>query len=175
MLLSSSPPPPPSSSRPHHLLLQGSASMAHLHPFPSSFTQFGPASVHQPSRSVLGGSLCASTTGPISCRPSLGPSVRGPTLAAGGSSSLPVQSMTRVAVGPYVKGSTGEVYELIEQLQSALFGGVYRARGLSTGKDYAVKVLHKRELARIQREAKDNRNIEFCEMPLSEVTFASKM
>ncbi|KAF4682513.1 hypothetical protein FOZ60_010448 [Perkinsus olseni] len=83
--------------------------------------------------------------------------------------------MTRVAVGPYVKGSTGEVYELIEQLQSALFGGVYRARGLSTGKDYAVKVLHKRELARIQREAKDNRNIEFCEMPLSEVTFASKM
>ncbi|KAF4686158.1 hypothetical protein FOZ60_005598 [Perkinsus olseni] len=150
--------------------------MAHLHhPFPSSFTQFGPASVHQPSRSVFGGSLCASTTGPISCRPPLGPSVRGPTLAAGESPSLPVQSVTRVAVGPYVKGSTGEVYELIEQLQSALFGGVYRARGLSTGKDYAVKVLHKRELARIQREAKDNRNIEFCEMPLSEVAFASKM
>ncbi|KAF4656004.1 hypothetical protein FOL47_009195 [Perkinsus chesapeaki] len=84
--------------------------------------------------------------------------------------------MARVAVGPYVKGSKGEVYELIEQLQSALFGGVYRARGLTTGRDYAVKVLHKQELARIEREAtKTHRGIEFCERPLSEVMFASKM
>ncbi|EER01769.1 hypothetical protein Pmar_PMAR017998 [Perkinsus marinus ATCC 50983] len=83
--------------------------------------------------------------------------------------------MGRVTVGPCVNGSAGEVYELIEQLQSALFGGVYRARGLKSGRDYAVKVLHKRELSRIQNEARGDRNVEFCEMPLSEVTFAAKM
>lgn len=54
-------------------------------------------------------------------------SVRGPA-AVGGTQSpvLPVESMGRVTVGPCVNGSAGEVYELIEQLQSALFGGVYR-------------------------------------------------
>lgn len=92
-------------------------------------------------------------------------SVRG--AARVGGPTLPVAG--RAAVGPYVKGSTGEVYELIEQLQSALFGGVYRvgwvaregyrghrpqARGLKSGRDYAVKVLHKRELAKMHREAR---------------------
>ncbi|EER20565.1 MAP kinase-interacting serine/threonine-protein kinase, putative [Perkinsus marinus ATCC 50983] len=98
-------------------------------------------------------------------------SVRG--AARVGGPTLPVAG--RAAVGPYVKGSTGEVYELIEQLQSALFGGVYRARGLKSGRDYAVKVLHKRELAKMHREARGHRNVELCEMPLSEVTYASKM
>lgn len=56
-------------------------------------------------------------------------------------------------------------------LQSALFGGVYEAKGRSTGKDFAIKVLHKSELQKVE----ENNSIEFCEVPLSEIKFADVM
>lgn len=73
-------------------------------------------------------------------------------------------------VGPNVKGKREE-YQLIRRLQSALFGGVYEARGRSSGKDFAIKVLHKSELAKAQ----ECNSIEFCEAPLSEIRFAELM
>lgn len=73
-------------------------------------------------------------------------------------------------VGPNILGSHEE-YQLIRQLQTALFGGVYEAKGLSTGKEFAIKVLHKTELAKAQ----ETNSIEFCEIPLSELKFAEDM
>merc|ERR1719456_2118798 len=73
-------------------------------------------------------------------------------------------------VGPNVMGSKEE-YQLVKSLQSALFGGVYEARGLSTRRDFAIKVLHKSEM----NKAKRANSMEFCEVPLSEVRFAEPM
>lgn len=73
-------------------------------------------------------------------------------------------------VGPNIMGAREE-YQLIKNLQSALFGGVYEARGLSSNRDYAIKVLHKSEMARVQETS----SIEFCEVPLSELKFAKVM
>eukprot|EP00443_Scrippsiella_acuminata_P014240 CAMPEP_0115244558 /NCGR_PEP_ID=MMETSP0270-20121206/40046_1 /TAXON_ID=71861 /ORGANISM="Scrippsiella trochoidea, Strain CCMP3099" /LENGTH=829 /DNA_ID=CAMNT_0002659691 /DNA_START=6 /DNA_END=2493 /DNA_ORIENTATION=+ len=73
-------------------------------------------------------------------------------------------------VGPNVQG-TREEYQLVRRLQTALFGGVYEARGMSSGRDYAIKVLHKSELTKAQETS----SIEFCEVPLSEIRFAELM
>merc|ERR1719253_473856 len=73
-------------------------------------------------------------------------------------------------VGPNVQG-TLEEYQLVRRLQSALFGGVYEAKGLTTNRDYAIKVLHKSELTKAQESS----SIEFCEVPLSEIRFAELM
>jgi len=73
-------------------------------------------------------------------------------------------------VGPNVKGHREE-YQLVRRLQSALFGGVYEAKGLSSGRDFAIKVLHKSELSKAQ----ESNSIEFCEVPLSEIRFAELM
>lgn len=56
-------------------------------------------------------------------------------------------------------------------LQSALFGGVYEARGRTSGREFAIKVLHKSEL----QKAEESNSIEFCEVPLSEIEFAEAM
>ena len=47
--------------------------------------------------------------------------------------------------------------------RSALFGGVYEATGLDSKDAFAVKVLHKSELA------KSPPTLQFCEVPLSEI------
>uniref|UniRef100_A0A6T0VEZ7 Protein kinase domain-containing protein n=1 Tax=Alexandrium monilatum TaxID=311494 RepID=A0A6T0VEZ7_9DINO len=73
-------------------------------------------------------------------------------------------------VGPNVRGKREE-YQLVRRLQSALFGGVYEAKGLSSGRDFAIKVLHKSELSKAQ----ETNSIEFCEVPLSEIHFAELM
>merc|ERR1719359_1194667 len=73
-------------------------------------------------------------------------------------------------VGPNIMG-TKEEYQLVRRLQSALFGGVYEAKGLSTNRDFAIKVLHKSELTKAQ----ETTSIEFCEVPLSEIRFAEAM
>mmetsp|Transcript_22337 Transcript_22337/g.47632 ORF Transcript_22337/g.47632 Transcript_22337/m.47632 type:complete len:817 (-) Transcript_22337:42-2492(-) len=73
-------------------------------------------------------------------------------------------------VGPNVRGKREE-YLLVRRLQSALFGGVYEAKGLTSGRDFAIKVLHKSELSK----AEETSSIEFCEVPLSEIRFAELM
>eukprot|EP00933_Yihiella_yeosuensis_P042084 TRINITY_DN36585_c0_g1_i1.p1 TRINITY_DN36585_c0_g1~~TRINITY_DN36585_c0_g1_i1.p1 ORF type:complete len:791 (-),score=157.32 TRINITY_DN36585_c0_g1_i1:188-2560(-) len=73
-------------------------------------------------------------------------------------------------VGPNIKGQREE-YQLVMHLQSALFGGVYEAKGLSSKRDFAIKVLHKSEL----QKAQETSSIEFCEVPLSEIKFANVM
>lgn len=73
-------------------------------------------------------------------------------------------------VGPNVQG-TREEYQLVRRLQSALFGGVYEAKGLTSNRDFAIKVLHKSELTKAQ----ESTSIEFCEVPLSEIRFAELM
>jgi len=73
-------------------------------------------------------------------------------------------------VGPNVQGNREE-YQLVRRLQSALFGGVYEAKGLSSNRDFAIKVLHKSELTKAQESS----SIEFCEVPLSEIRFAELM
>jgi len=87
----------------------------------------------------------------------------------GSSSQQPNGSMPKV-VGPNVQGHREE-YQLVRRLQSALFGGVYEAKGLSSGRDFAIKVLHKSELSKAQ----ESTSIEFCEVPLSEIRFADLM
>lgn len=73
-------------------------------------------------------------------------------------------------VGPNVTGKR-ETYQLVRRLQSALFGAVYEAKGLTSGRDFAIKVLHKSELSKAQ----ESTSIEFCEVPLSEIRFAELM
>jgi len=73
-------------------------------------------------------------------------------------------------VGPNVQGNREE-YQLVRRLQSALFGGVYEAKGLTSNRDFAIKVLHKSELTKAQ----ESTSIEFCEVPLSEIRFAELM
>jgi len=80
------------------------------------------------------------------------------------------ESSDQKVVGPNVMGKREE-YQLTRHLMSALFGGVYEAKGLSSGKDFAIKVLHKSEVSRTE----ELRSIEFCEVPLSEVRFAELM
>merc|ERR1719221_806496 len=80
------------------------------------------------------------------------------------------QPTAEPVVGPNVRGNREE-YLLVRRLQSALFGGVYEAKGLSSGKDFAIKVLHKSELSK----AEETSSIEFCEVPLSEIRFADLM
>jgi len=73
-------------------------------------------------------------------------------------------------VGPNISGAREE-YRLERRLQSGLFGGVYEAKGLTSGREFAVKVLHRSELHKAQRAS----SLEFCEVPLSEVRFADLM
>ena len=72
-------------------------------------------------------------------------------------------------VGPDVYGKN-ETYQLVRSLQTALFGGVYHAKGLVSRRDFAVKVLHKSELEKHAAPSP-----EFCEVPLSEVRFDDEM
>jgi len=81
------------------------------------------------------------------------------------------KSSSAKAVGPDIKGNN-EIFQLSKSLQTALFGGVYEARGLSSGGHYAVKVLHKSELKRATKHANSS---DFCEIPLSELRFQSQM
>ncbi|CAD7948234.1 unnamed protein product [Amoebophrya sp. A120] len=71
-------------------------------------------------------------------------------------------------VGPDIYGAK-ETYQLIRSLQAALFGGVYEAKGCTTGRSFAVKVLHKSELS------KSPPSLDFCEVPLSEIRFEKQM
>eukprot|EP00927_Polykrikos_kofoidii_P003367 TRINITY_DN11333_c0_g1_i1.p1 TRINITY_DN11333_c0_g1~~TRINITY_DN11333_c0_g1_i1.p1 ORF type:complete len:969 (-),score=145.83 TRINITY_DN11333_c0_g1_i1:194-3058(-) len=73
-------------------------------------------------------------------------------------------------VGPNIKGNREE-YQLVRRLQSALFGGVYEAKGLTSNREFAIKVLHRSELTKAQ----ESNSIEFCEVPLSEIHFAERM
>ena len=73
-------------------------------------------------------------------------------------------------IGPNIQGKREE-YQLVRRLQSALFGGVYAAKGLSSCRDFAIKVLRKSELSK----AEETQSIEFCEVPLSEIRFAELM
>jgi len=73
-------------------------------------------------------------------------------------------------VGPNIRG-VREEYQLIMHLQRALFGGVYKAKGRTSRQDFAIKVLHKNEL----QKARETQSIEFCEVPLHEITFAKAM
>lgn len=73
-------------------------------------------------------------------------------------------------VGPNITGKREE-YRLERRLQSGLFGGVYEAKGLSSGQFFAVKVLHRSELHKAQRAS----SLEFCEVPLSEIKFSDVM
>lgn len=86
--------------------------------------------------------------------------------------SAPVQASEKEprSVGPDIDGSL-ETYQLSRSLQSALFGGVYEARGLSTGTMFAIKVLHKSELKRAAKHP----HHDFCEIPLSEIRFQEQM
>jgi len=90
-----------------------------------------------------------------------------------GQDSSPSQGAAPAApkiVGPNITG-TREEYRLERRLQSGLFGGVYEAQGLSSGRMFAVKVLHRSELHKAQRAS----SLEFCEVPLSEVKFMEVM
>jgi len=73
-------------------------------------------------------------------------------------------------VGPNITGKREE-YRLERRLQSGLFGGVYEAKGLSSGRMFAVKVLHRSELHKAARAS----SLEFCEVPLSEIKYADLM
>mmetsp|Transcript_80128 Transcript_80128/g.166734 ORF Transcript_80128/g.166734 Transcript_80128/m.166734 type:complete len:722 (-) Transcript_80128:101-2266(-) len=73
-------------------------------------------------------------------------------------------------VGPNIQGNLEE-YRLICQRQTALFGNVYEATGLSTGRSYAVKVFHISEVDRVL----SGNAVNFCEVPLSEITFRKEM
>lgn len=72
-------------------------------------------------------------------------------------------------VGPTIMGGVEE-YTLLCERQSALFGSVYEASGLSTGRPYAVKVFHISEILKTEKPS-----LSFCEVPLSEITFREEM
>eukprot|EP00930_Biecheleria_cincta_P050867 TRINITY_DN36047_c0_g1_i1.p1 TRINITY_DN36047_c0_g1~~TRINITY_DN36047_c0_g1_i1.p1 ORF type:complete len:722 (+),score=110.69 TRINITY_DN36047_c0_g1_i1:42-2207(+) len=93
-----------------------------------------------------------------------------PAHASAAQPSAPSNGSGPKVVGPNVQGSREE-YQLIMHLQSALFGGVYEARGRTSGREFAIKVLHKSEL----QKAEESNSIEFCEVPLSEIEFAEVM
>mmetsp|Transcript_9522 Transcript_9522/g.26784 ORF Transcript_9522/g.26784 Transcript_9522/m.26784 type:complete len:827 (-) Transcript_9522:150-2630(-) len=73
-------------------------------------------------------------------------------------------------VGPNIKGSK-EDYRLERKLQAGLFGGVYEAKGLTSSRSFAVKVLHQSEILKAQQ----TNAIEFCEVPLSEIEYIEQM
>ncbi|CAJ1389608.1 unnamed protein product [Effrenium voratum] len=87
-----------------------------------------------------------------------------------GNASPQTNGSGQKVVGPNIRGNREE-YQLVMHLQSALFGGVYEAKGRSSGRDFAIKVLHKSELQKVE----ENNSIEFCEVPLSEIKFADVM
>lgn len=65
-----------------------------------------------------------------------------------------------------------EAYRIERHLQKAIFGDVYAAIGLASGRQYAVKVLDREMVARFGTLEKDN---QFCESPLCEVRYVDLM
>jgi len=80
------------------------------------------------------------------------------------------RNQASVQVGPNVQGNR-EGYQLVRRLQGALFGGVYEAKGLTSNKDFAIKILYKSKVTKAQ----ELNSIEFCEVPLNEISFAERM
>ena len=104
------------------------------------------------------------------------PMAHGAASASGQKPASAVENVTnsssadQVQVGPLIDGGS-EQFNLEKELQHALFGAVYEARGQETGKEFAIKVLHKSELARVTNADK----LTFCETPLGELKFDAQM
>lgn len=65
-----------------------------------------------------------------------------------------------------------EVYRIERHLQKAIFGDVYAASGLTSGRQFAVKVLDCEMVSRFGTLQQDN---QFCESPLCEVRYVEIM
>lgn len=77
-----------------------------------------------------------------------------------------------ITVGVEVEGGN-EVYYIERHLQNAIFGDVFEATGLSSGRSYAVKVLDQDMISRFARLQQEDH--QFCESPLCEIRFAELM
>jgi len=85
--------------------------------------------------------------------------------------SNPVQSQ-EVAEGCEIIGGL-EVYRIDQHLQKAIFGDVFSATGLASGRHFAIKVLDRGLVQRFSDlQIEDH---QFCESPLSEVQYAEMM
>jgi len=65
-----------------------------------------------------------------------------------------------------------EIYRIERHLQKAIFGDVYAATGLTSAREFAVKVLDKEMVSRFASLHQDN---QFCESPLCEVVYVEIM
>mmetsp|Transcript_62874 Transcript_62874/g.182396 ORF Transcript_62874/g.182396 Transcript_62874/m.182396 type:complete len:737 (+) Transcript_62874:64-2274(+) len=77
-----------------------------------------------------------------------------------------------IAAGYEIEGGS-EVYYVERHLQNAIFGDVFEATGLTTGRSYAVKVLDQEMINRFAQLQQEDH--QFCESPLCEVRFAEIM
>jgi len=76
------------------------------------------------------------------------------------------------AVGRDVTGGR-EVYRIERHLQKAIFGDVYEATGMTSGRSFAVKVLDRDTVHRFG--SMQQQDHQFCESPLCEVRFVEMM
>mmetsp|Transcript_62873 Transcript_62873/g.182386 ORF Transcript_62873/g.182386 Transcript_62873/m.182386 type:complete len:740 (+) Transcript_62873:64-2283(+) len=76
-----------------------------------------------------------------------------------------------ITVGYEIEGGN-EVYYIERHLQNAIFGDVFEATGLTSGRSFAVKVLDQDMISRFAKLQQDH---QFCESPLCEVRFAEVM
>merc|ERR1712232_342958 len=73
------------------------------------------------------------------------------------------------AVGNTVRGGR-EAYRIDRHLHRAIFGDVYEATGLSSGRSFALKVLEKETVQHFENP-EEIHDDHFCESPLCEVRF----
>mmetsp|Transcript_82802 Transcript_82802/g.208504 ORF Transcript_82802/g.208504 Transcript_82802/m.208504 type:complete len:842 (+) Transcript_82802:50-2575(+) len=93
--------------------------------------------------------------------------------SGGGAATAPATARRQeVSVGREIEGGN-EVYYIERHLQNAIFGDVFEATGLTSGRSFAVKVLDQDMIARFGRLQQEDH--QFCESPLCEVRFAELM
>eukprot|EP00411_Alexandrium_monilatum_P030473 CAMPEP_0175371190 /NCGR_PEP_ID=MMETSP0095-20121207/21592_1 /TAXON_ID=311494 /ORGANISM="Alexandrium monilatum, Strain CCMP3105" /LENGTH=810 /DNA_ID=CAMNT_0016669355 /DNA_START=14 /DNA_END=2447 /DNA_ORIENTATION=- len=92
-------------------------------------------------------------------------------MQAGSGRSVSIAKASLRSGGQDINGGR-EVYRIERHLQKAIFGDVYAATGLSSGRQFAVKVLDREMVTRFGTLQQDN---QFCESPLCEVRYVEIM
>jgi len=97
--------------------------------------------------------------------------ISGIQVQAGSGRSQSIAKASLRSGGQDITGGS-ETYRIERHLQKAIFGDVYAASGLTTGRQFAVKVLDREMVARFGTLQQDN---QFCESPLCEVRYVEIM
>jgi len=123
-------------------------------------------------RSVRGETCAASTHGG-GCRSDYAESTRSSQSVGAATPALIENEEEQAASEDCIVSGGREEYRVLRHLQKAIFGDVFEAIGLSSGRSFAIKVADLGIMNRFRQL--QHTDYHFCECPLSEVKFAESM